>query len=165
METLIPNACPEAIQLMTDLMRYDPNKRPTASQALQHPYFQIGISAPIPIKIQTGRTIQETPTPQQDPNMGRKPQFVPQYGVVYPSKSHPPYPSQPFAQRFNPEDENNSAVSSRVSSKAPSPTNMNKNGRNSSLMKNARYLPGSSVKSPRNKPMGVVGPNGRQPLL
>jgi protein kinase len=36
---LIPNAGPEALQLMTALMNYDPKKRPTAAQALQYPYF------------------------------------------------------------------------------------------------------------------------------
>lgn len=43
---LIPNASAEAIQLMTELMRFDPQKRPTAPQALAHPFFQSGVSAP-----------------------------------------------------------------------------------------------------------------------
>jgi hypothetical protein len=46
---LMPHACPEAIQLMTDLMAYDPNKRPTALQALQYPYFAVGVPPPIPL--------------------------------------------------------------------------------------------------------------------
>lgn len=37
---LIPNASREAIQLMTDLLTYDPAKRPTAAQTLQYPYFK-----------------------------------------------------------------------------------------------------------------------------
>lgn len=37
--TLIPHASKDAIQIMTDLMRWDPNKRPTATQALQCPFF------------------------------------------------------------------------------------------------------------------------------
>lgn len=37
---LIPNASREAIQVMTDLLTYDPAKRPTAAQALQYPYFK-----------------------------------------------------------------------------------------------------------------------------
>lgn len=35
LSSIIPNASPEAIALMTDLMKFDPNQRPTASQALQ----------------------------------------------------------------------------------------------------------------------------------
>lgn len=34
------NASREAIQLMKDLLTYDPGKRPTANQALQYPYFK-----------------------------------------------------------------------------------------------------------------------------
>ncbi|XP_040839929.1 serine/threonine-protein kinase MAK isoform X2 [Ochotona curzoniae] len=42
LKTLIPNASDEAIQLMTEMLNWDPKKRPTASQALKHPYFQVG---------------------------------------------------------------------------------------------------------------------------
>lgn len=42
LKTLIPNASNEAIQLMTHMLSWDPKKRPTASQALKHPYFQVG---------------------------------------------------------------------------------------------------------------------------
>eukprot|EP00744_Colponema_vietnamica_P003014 GILI01004668.1.p1 GENE.GILI01004668.1~~GILI01004668.1.p1 ORF type:complete len:494 (-),score=78.93 GILI01004668.1:190-1671(-) len=51
LSSLVPNASPEAIQLMQDLLKYDPAKRPTASQALQYPYFQAFI--PIPRNIST----------------------------------------------------------------------------------------------------------------
>lgn len=46
LSTLIPHASPEAIQLMQDLLKYDPNKRPTASQALQYPFFMKDIQIP-----------------------------------------------------------------------------------------------------------------------
>ncbi|CAL1596777.1 unnamed protein product [Knipowitschia caucasica] len=42
LKTLIPNASNEAITLMRDLLQWDPKKRPTAVQALRHPYFQVG---------------------------------------------------------------------------------------------------------------------------
>ncbi|XP_029799479.1 serine/threonine-protein kinase MAK isoform X1 [Suricata suricatta] len=42
LKTLIPNASHEAIQLMMEMLNWDPKKRPTASQALKHPYFQVG---------------------------------------------------------------------------------------------------------------------------
>ncbi|KAK2113071.1 hypothetical protein P7K49_007337 [Saguinus oedipus] len=42
LKTLIPNASNEAIQLMTEMLNWDPMKRPRASQALKHTYFQVG---------------------------------------------------------------------------------------------------------------------------
>ncbi|XP_064410432.1 serine/threonine-protein kinase MAK isoform X2 [Latimeria chalumnae] len=42
LKTLIPNASNEAIQVMKDMLQWDPKKRPTASQALRHAYFQVG---------------------------------------------------------------------------------------------------------------------------
>ncbi|KAL0209076.1 hypothetical protein P9112_011663 [Eukaryota sp. TZLM1-RC] len=49
LSSIISNASPEALQLMNDLMHYDPQKRPTAAQALQYPYFQgeVSISRPL----------------------------------------------------------------------------------------------------------------------
>ena len=38
---LIPNASPEGLVMMQDLMKYDPQQRPTASQTLQYPFFQV----------------------------------------------------------------------------------------------------------------------------
>ncbi|CEG38095.1 cmgc rck mak protein kinase [Plasmopara halstedii] len=46
---LVPNASPEALQLMTDLLKYDPNQRPTSSQALQYPFFQVNVNVTMPI--------------------------------------------------------------------------------------------------------------------
>ncbi|KAJ7338524.1 hypothetical protein JRQ81_012426 [Phrynocephalus forsythii] len=42
LKTLIPNASNEAVQLMSDMLNWDPKKRPTASQALKYAYFQVG---------------------------------------------------------------------------------------------------------------------------
>ncbi|NXY77236.1 MAK kinase, partial [Glareola pratincola] len=42
LKTLIPNASNEAIQLMSDMLNWNPKKRPTATQALKYPYFQVG---------------------------------------------------------------------------------------------------------------------------
>lgn len=53
---LIPSASPEAIDLMTELMRWDPARRPNATQALQHSFFTVGLTpeAPISQAPQTG---------------------------------------------------------------------------------------------------------------
>ena len=44
--TLIPNAPPEAIDIMNQMMEFDASKRPTAQQLMSHDYFK-GYSAPV----------------------------------------------------------------------------------------------------------------------
>eukprot|EP00605_Chrysophyceae_sp_TOSAG23-4_P002236 GSChrysophyteH1.ASY1.ANO1.2480.1 assembled CDS len=45
---VLPNASPEGIELLTDLLKWDPQHRPTASQALQYPFFQVNCAMPAP---------------------------------------------------------------------------------------------------------------------
>ncbi|XP_064412503.1 serine/threonine-protein kinase ICK isoform X2 [Latimeria chalumnae] len=52
LKTLIPNASSEAIQLMRDMLQWDPKKRPTASQALRYSYFHVGQALGTPLQIQ-----------------------------------------------------------------------------------------------------------------
>ncbi|XP_034465509.1 serine/threonine-protein kinase ICK-like [Hippoglossus hippoglossus] len=76
LKTLIPNASPEAIHLMTDLLLWDPKKRPASAQALRYPYFRVG---------------QALGTPQQILEQGR-----PQPGLV---PLHAPSQSQQTQQQ------------------------------------------------------------------
>ncbi len=64
---IVPNASQEGLILMQDLMKYDPQQRPTASQTLQYPFFQVNISLPPPTSSAvptessfTRRPVQET---------------------------------------------------------------------------------------------------------
>ena len=43
---IITNATGEGLTLLQDLLKYDPNSRPTASQALQYPWFQVNAALP-----------------------------------------------------------------------------------------------------------------------
>jgi hypothetical protein len=45
---IMPNASMEALNLVQDLLKYDPQQRPTASQVLQYPFFQVNASLPPP---------------------------------------------------------------------------------------------------------------------
>ncbi|KAL3531072.1 hypothetical protein ACH5RR_010394 [Cinchona calisaya] len=45
---IVPNASLEAIDLMKQLFSWDPTKRPTADQCLQHPFFHVGLWIPRP---------------------------------------------------------------------------------------------------------------------
>lgn len=56
---LIPRASAEAINLMTALCSWDPSKRPTAIEALQHPFFQVGAYIP-PNILQLGEHMSKT---------------------------------------------------------------------------------------------------------
>lgn len=47
MTQLVPHASPEGHQLMKDMLAYDPAKRPSCAQALQYPWFQIGLNVPV----------------------------------------------------------------------------------------------------------------------
>jgi len=49
LSNIIPNASTEALQLMSEMLKYDPSKRPTAQQVLQHPYFANFLSVLKPI--------------------------------------------------------------------------------------------------------------------
>ncbi|XAR60930.1 Cyclin-dependent kinase [Bertholletia excelsa] len=46
---IMPNASFEAIDLIKQLCSWDPLRRPTADQTLQHPFFQVGTRIPHPI--------------------------------------------------------------------------------------------------------------------
>ncbi|KAM9844984.1 serine/threonine-protein kinase MAK-like [Aulostomus maculatus] len=49
-KSLIPNASDEAITLMKDMLQWDPEKRPSAAQALRYPYFHVGQTLSVPLK-------------------------------------------------------------------------------------------------------------------
>ncbi|XP_069091899.1 serine/threonine-protein kinase ICK [Pleurodeles waltl] len=67
LKTLIPNASSEAVQLLRDMLQWDPRKRPTASQALRYPYFHVGqaLGAPQHIKelVDQQKVLQEKQVP------------------------------------------------------------------------------------------------------
>ncbi|OIW17651.1 hypothetical protein TanjilG_29001 [Lupinus angustifolius] len=47
---IIPNASLEAIDLITQLLSWDPSRRPDADQSLQHPFFYVSTCVPCPFR-------------------------------------------------------------------------------------------------------------------
>ncbi|XP_070370843.1 serine/threonine-protein kinase ICK isoform X5 [Equus asinus] len=85
LKTLIPNASSEAIQLLRDMLQWDPKKRPTASQALRYPYFQIGH----PLG-STTQSLQDSGKPQKEvlEKAGPPPYMKPVPPAQPPNKPH-----------------------------------------------------------------------------
>ena len=48
MKTIIPNASDDAIQLIAEMLSWDPKKRPSDSKCLCHSYFRCTLPIPIP---------------------------------------------------------------------------------------------------------------------
>ncbi|KAG8581860.1 hypothetical protein GDO81_007830 [Engystomops pustulosus] len=85
LKTLIPNASSDGIQIMRDMLQWDPKKRPTASKALRHPYFQVGQA------LGTPQRIQESTKPQKDFQEKQIPLHI---KPVPPSQPPPKYQSR-----------------------------------------------------------------------
>lgn len=84
LQELIPHASVEAIELLTDCLKYDPSQRPTSSQALQYPFFQVSVGGPTTTTTTTAHANANTTTTNAgNANMGGKyappsqPQYVP----------------------------------------------------------------------------------------
>lgn len=73
LKELIPNASPEAIQLMRDMLLWDPKRRPTCAQALKYPYFQVGQNLPKPAPQIKPLQQRQPPQPQQQQQQYQQP--------------------------------------------------------------------------------------------
>ncbi|KAL7855437.1 hypothetical protein AOLI_G00190410 [Acnodon oligacanthus] len=94
LRSLIPSASTEAIQLMRDLLQWDPKKRPAASQALRYPYFHVGQVLGTPQQLQDqSRPLPKPPPQPQPPAQPQPPQLRP---------VPPPQPPQPHLSPARP---------------------------------------------------------------
>ncbi|TNN56163.1 Serine/threonine-protein kinase ICK [Liparis tanakae] len=106
LKTLIPNASPEAIHLMTDLLQWDPKKRPASAQALRYSYFHVGQALGTPQQIlEQGRPqpggvpLQALFQQQQQP---QQQQQQPPLLLQPVPPSQPPPPNQHCSQQIQP---------------------------------------------------------------
>ncbi|KAL2083434.1 hypothetical protein ACEWY4_021207 [Coilia grayii] len=106
LRSLIPSASADAIQLMKDLLQWDPKKRPTTSQALRYSYFCVGQALGTSQQIldqgrpQASQALQPVQQQQQQPPHPHPP--PPQFRPVPPAQPPPqpqPHPQPQFPQR------------------------------------------------------------------
>nr|KAF6444405.1 male germ cell associated kinase [Molossus molossus] len=99
LKTLIPNASNEAIQLMMQMLNWDPKKRPTASQALKHPYFQVGqVLGPSSHHLESKQTLhkQVQPLESKAPLIDLEPKPLPDINDQSARQLQPKHSHQPL---------------------------------------------------------------------
>ena len=99
LKDLMQNASPEAIQLMRDMLMWNPKKRPTCAQALRYPYFQVGQNLPKPVsQMQSqhrSQITQRQPAVKPVPQLDRNDSFNSSFGGGKENRRAP----QPVAQQ------------------------------------------------------------------
>ncbi|KAM4689784.1 serine/threonine-protein kinase MAK isoform 2-T2 [Discoglossus pictus] len=101
LKTLIPNASEEALTLMRDMMLWDPKKRPTASQSLRYPYFQVGQALGPPPQYQEQKKSLNKPvqpTNTQPPSIIKKQPSPPTDTLEKTSSDAPPVTMRPLQE-------------------------------------------------------------------
>lgn len=98
--TIIPNASPAAIDLIGEMLRYDPLKRPSAQQALQHYFFK---GERIPVRMTPVNTERKKAEPEKNANT---------------DIAKPDFSFTPSANNFNPA--NNFGINNNQFSSKPS---------------------------------------------
>nr|XP_046213448.1 serine/threonine-protein kinase ICK-like isoform X3 [Oncorhynchus gorbuscha] len=93
LSSLIPNASTEAIQLMRDLLQWDPKKRPASAHvALRYSYFYVGQALGTPQQILEQGRPQPGPLPPQPPQPLQQPLQQP---LLLLKPVPPPQPAPP----------------------------------------------------------------------
>ena len=177
LQQLIPNASPEAIQLMMDMMQYDPQKRPTASQCLQYPYFtvsahdDVAVTEPIVAPVAKPSNALPTLAPNasifQQPQ--RQPQQAPQQSQQQQQQQQSQQQQQPQQQpqyqapRWGASDLIGATSATGAVSRKDSFSSLLGYGNTSAGSKFGampRYVPGASS----TRPTAVLAPQSRAPL-
>lgn len=99
LKTLIPNASPEAIHLMTDFLQWDPKKRPASAQALRYSYFHVGQALGTPQQILEQGRPQPNLVPMQTPSLPHSAMQQQQPLLLKPVPPSQPPPNQHCSSR------------------------------------------------------------------
>ncbi|XP_069814129.1 serine/threonine-protein kinase MAK isoform X2 [Dendropsophus ebraccatus] len=153
LKTLIPNASEEALTLMRDMLQWDPKRRPTASQALRYPYFQVGQALGPPAQVEQKKPV-DKPVHINEPQVLSEIKKKPSPPTEAPEKTLPsdsPASHRPLQQIQLPQNTTNNKLPSKASqvalpniSRAMSPKPVT-NGPQNSAVKHGRRRWGQSV--------------------
>jgi serine/threonine protein kinase len=94
--SVIPTASKAALQLISELLVYDPSRRLTASQALQHRYFEQGVPRPILITTEANSISSQSQSQSQPFSYQSSSQYQ-QAQVKETYQSYSPYNVPPIA--------------------------------------------------------------------
>ncbi|KAL7159792.1 hypothetical protein ABFS83_01G051400 [Erythranthe nasuta] len=139
LSTLIPGVSEDAINLITSLCSWDPSKRPTASEALQHPFFQSCFYVPPSLRSNKA-AITRTP-----PSAGTRGLAEQNCARRYPGSLSNPKPTNKF-----------SPAKPQVSVNAGAQRKLEMN--NQDVTKNDKNLKSNVKPQPRYRPPGLDGP-------
>ncbi|KAK4490842.1 hypothetical protein RD792_001557 [Penstemon davidsonii] len=140
LSVLIPGVSEDAINLITSLCSWDPCKRPTASEALQHPFFQSCIYVPPALRSKPA-TYARTPPPA-----GTRGVLEQKSGGRYPSSLYNAKPTNSFSAK--PQAYLGAGVQRKL--------DMN----NQDVIKNDKNLKNYVKQQPRYRPPGINAPSG-----
>ncbi|KAG2680474.1 hypothetical protein I3843_11G101800 [Carya illinoinensis] len=144
LSALIPSASNDAISLITSLCSWDPFKRPTAAEALQHPFFQSCFY--VPPYLRSREVVVGTP-----PSVGTRGAFEQQSG----RRQSGPLPSSKLTSNY-PSPKLNASLSTGVQRKLDLV--------NQDASKDDKYLK-RSIKQPRYQPPGRNIPNSMNKMM
>ncbi|XP_075506002.1 cyclin-dependent kinase F-4-like [Primulina tabacum] len=140
LSSLIPGVSEDVINLITSLCSWDPCKRPTALEALQHPFFQSCFY--VPPSLRAKATIAKTP-----PSVGTRGVLEQKCGRRYAASLSIPKPSNNLYTA-----KSQSSLSAGVQRKLDMNTQ--------DMVKNDKNLKNHLKQQPRYRPPGMNGPSG-----
>lgn len=117
LRTLIPNASKDGLQLVNDMLLWNPQKRPSAAQSLRYKYFQVGqhLGPKVPPQQNVGRAKVLQPNTQ----VNVEPKVPPQHAVVNNGNAPKDISHKSYLNRKDTFQDNDSVVSDKSTNKKP----------------------------------------------
>lgn len=137
---IIPQASKEGIIMMKDMLKWNPNKRPTAAQSLRYPYFQVGqklsVQHPPVQSFGINRTLIDRTNEKYDHKDGKPPTARKRWGHQNGFDD--------FGENENKQEKKTDIVNDNIQNKPPSRHTMTAKEH---YLNKARYVAGQNTKN------------------